>query len=191
MAHTCRWTFRAASPWETPNISEDCECISVSLKPQLWPQSFPLNIRYGANSSRRLMPYPLCGTSGQLPLRFSYKASQQRKLLCWSRQQEAAGSRDGGMAGRTAVREGWMAAEEVYSCLQAGRRSSRRSLWRRPSCRRAANTEWLHVSCSVISSRRAVLCGCCGSACSSHPSWLATFKQAVNQHCIVIKNTHC
>lgn len=59
--------------------------------------------------------------------------------------EQAATRRDGRKDGR---RDGWMAAEEVYSCLWARRRSSRRSLWRRPSCRHAANTKQLHVRLS-------------------------------------------
>ena len=82
-----------------------------------------------------------------ITIRFSYKAGQQRKLLYWRSQHEFAGCVEGRQEGRM-VGRGWMAAEEVYSCLQARPYLSRLLLWRWPSCHHAANTKQLHMRVS-------------------------------------------
>lgn len=47
-------------------------------------------------------------------------------------------------ASRGGRKEGWMSAEELYSCLQARPHLSRLLLWRWPSCHHAVNTKPLH-----------------------------------------------
>lgn len=59
----------------------------------------------------------------------SYKASQQRKLLC---------------SVFTGWQEGGTDPEEAYSCFHPRSHSTRLLLWRWPSCHQAVNTKQLH-----------------------------------------------
>lgn len=85
----------------------------------------------------------LMGSLWAITIKFSYSASQQRKLLCRSWQPGLCWPHRG-TAGRSNRGEGRMAAEEAHSCLLARPYSSRRSLCRWPSCHQAANTKQRH-----------------------------------------------
>lgn len=89
---------------------------------------------------------PPCGICGQLPLSFHTRPANRGSWCIGARSTSLLAAWRGGR--KEGWREGGMAAEEVYSCLQAGPYLSRHLLWRWPSCHHAADTKQPHTRVS-------------------------------------------
>lgn len=153
------WHILVSKPFVTVNLmtvlspGQRCpEKLQISLwgfwitlcffQTTLMTSIFPSKYSFQSQFSLHLCLTPMWNLWA-ITIKFSYKASQQRKLLYWRWQHESAG-----WGRKEGWREGWMAAEEVYSCLQARPYLSRRLLWWWPSCHHTAHTKQLHVSFS-------------------------------------------
>lgn len=135
--------------WGTPDFSMKIQNDSslVSLKTTIMTSIFPSKYSFQSQFSLPPLSHPNVASVGNYHYVFIQGQPTEEAVVlelsawvCWLRW-GTAGRRDGG-------RDGWMAAEEVYSCLQARPYLSRLLLWRRPSCHHAAHTKRLHMRVS-------------------------------------------
>ena len=127
-------------------LYEDPLCFFVNHNYD--PPFIPQNSLFKVNSlslSHHCRP-PLCGICGQLPLSFHTRPANRGSWCIGARSTSLLAAWRGGR--KEGWREGGMAAEEVYSCLQAGPYLSRHLLWRWPSCHHAADTKQPHTRVS-------------------------------------------